>query len=248
MQKRTLPSSRCLFSIWNVGKARAIFGARFVASIGLLLGLLLVANSGSAQDEKSTLERLGVKLQLPRTAPIYPGVDVEEGAANAIPKAGRIYWYLPYTLTNESGRDAKFFVSVRASSDKGRKYSDLALPHVARKVERLERRKLQSKVDLVDKDKQLTAYQEFKAGETRECVAIFNPLDNEADTIVVKLYGLVNDILREPLGADKLRVTERVLQVTYSRPGDEFYTSLDKFKLTDQKWITETREVAVPKE
>ena len=34
----------------------------------------------------------------------------------------------------------------------------------------------------------------------------------------------------------------------FHRPGDEFYTSLDKFKFIEKKWGTVVREVQVPVE
>ena len=85
-------------------------------------------------------------------------------------------------------------------------------------------------------------YQEYGPGETRHCVAIFNPLDSEADTITIDLHGLINDIALENLGDGRFRVTERVLRIVFERPGDEFYTSLDQFKLKSKNWITLTSE------
>ena len=64
-----------------------------------------------------------------------------------------------------------------------------------------------------------------------------------ADQITIRVYGLVNDIVLENLGGEQWRITERVLELQFERPGDEFYTSLDKFKFLGQKWVTEVKEV-----
>ncbi len=204
------------------------------------VALVLVMSVGTAQEGKK-LNPLRIKFEKPRTVTIYPGDDSGVDAAG-IPKSGRIFWYFPYTLTNAGDQSEKFFVTVRAKSDKKRKYSDLALAFVEKKVERLERRKLHSKVDSLASSRSFAAYQDYAAGASRECVAIFNPLDSEADTITIDIHGMVNDIVLENLGDGRFKVTERVLRIVFERPGDEFYTSLDQFKLKSKKWVTITSE------
>lgn len=212
-----------------------------VSAVALTL-LVLVPGSGNAQDRSaSKLNPLDIKFEKPRTVTIYPGNDAETNQSG-IPRSGRVYWYFPFTLTNKGDKPEKFFVSVRAKSDKNRKYTDLALPDVEKKIERIERRKLHSKVDLLAAGKNLADYQEYGPGETRQCVAIFNPLDSEADTITIDFHGMINDIALENLGDGRFRVTERVLRIVFHRPGDEFYTSLDQFKLKSKSWITLTSE------
>ncbi|MCA8959307.1 MAG: hypothetical protein KDC38_02290 [Planctomycetes bacterium] len=222
------------------GSQREFGRALWVSVATFAIVSLLFLGHGDA-EEGSKLNPLSIKFEKPRTVTIYPGTDVENDVSG-IPKAGRVYWYLPYTLTNTGSDAEKFFVSVKASSDKDRSYSDLALGYVEQKIERIERRKLHSKVDLVAEGKSLASYQTYAPGQSRECVAIFNPLDPEADKIDVFFHGLVNDIVLEPIGDGRFRVTERVLRVTFERPGDEFYTSLDQFKFKSKTWITLTKE------
>ena len=116
--------------------------------------------------------------------------------------------------------------------------------------EKIERRSLRSKSDrsAEAKSKENDLYEDYESGQSRECVAIFNPIDPEADKITVEVFGLVNDISMEKIGDGRLRITERVLRLTFHRPGDEFYTSLDKFKFIEKKWGTVTRTVQVPVE
>lgn len=190
------------------------------------------------------LEELTFTFEHPRTVIVYPG---EDGVRDAGPAdSGRIYWYLRYTLVNKGNNDASFFVSLSAHSDKDRKYRDLALAPVEKKVERIERRPLHSKADMLAEGKPLDAREEYPAGQSRDCVAIFNPLDPEADTIIVEVRGLLNDLVVEKLAGDRVRITERVLRLTFERPGDEFYTALDQFVFKGKKWETVTQELQLP--
>ncbi|MGE3166030.1 MAG: hypothetical protein AB7O52_14080 [Planctomycetota bacterium] len=210
---------------------------------GALLGALVLVATARAQDEVA-IEQLDFTFEKPRTVVIYP---TEGAAKDASPtEAGRIYWYLPYKLTNTGAASAKFFVTLSATSDKGKKYSDLPLAHVEEKVERIEGRKLHSKADVQASGAALDTYESFEPGESRSCVAVFNPIDAEADTIVIEIRGLVNDVEIKELGASTIRVTERVLKVTFKRPGDEFYTSLDQFVLESKKWEKVDRELKIP--
>ncbi|MFQ5653480.1 MAG: hypothetical protein ACE5GW_01970 [Planctomycetota bacterium] len=202
------------------------------------------AQESAAQDrdENSLIGQLEFKLEKPKTVAVYPGSDVG-GSASGIPQSGRVYWYLRYTLSNKGKKEGRFFVTLTARSDKGQRYSDLALAFVEKKIEKIEQRKLWSKSDLIATGKKIDAYLEFSPGEKKECVAIFNPLDGEADKIVIDVHGLVDDIELEDLGGGRFRVTERVLRITFLRPGDEFYTSMDRFKFAGKEWISITREI-----
>lgn len=217
-------------------------------------GALSDASVVHAQEAPSTvpeIARLEFKFETPRMVTIYPG-DGRDVRSDGIPRSGRAYWYLPYTLVNKGKKPGTYFVTMRATSEKNKKYSDLALPFVEKKIEKIERRELQSKVDLVKKsakigDKNWREYQQYPPNEMRHCVAIFNPLDREADRVVISVHGLVDDIEIEDLGNDRFRFTERVLQITFARPGDEFYSSLDKFELVGQKWTKVVTETPVKK-
>lgn len=230
----------------------AVLG-RLVPVVALTVAALLAPGALAQDDEDvaKSIHRLEFKFETPRMVTIYPG-DGADVTPTGIPRGGRTYWYLPYTLENKGEKPGVYFVTCRATSDKNKKYSDLAIPFVEKKIEQIERRELQSKVDLLDKtakvdDKAWKQYQEYAPGEQRHCVAIFNPLDREADRIVITVHGLVDDIEIEDLGGGRFRFTERVLQITFARPGDEFYSSLDKFKLLDQKWTTVVTETPVKK-
>ncbi len=83
----------------------------------------------------------------------------------------------------------------------------------------------------------------IKAGETWNCVAIFNRWDNEADYLTVRINGLTNDIISKTEKAHERTLTERVLTLKYYRPGDEFWTPEDTMDFVERKWIDVTRTI-----
>ena len=228
----------------SMSSPRALWVVRSVVVALLAVAVFLGGVDTSVLDAEEELkfDRLEMKVGKPRTVTIYPGAG-KDAKERGFKRGGRVYWYLPYTLKNLSDKRSEYFVSLSAHSDKNKTYSDLALPHVEKKVERIEQKKLQSRADLHAEGRKPGDVEAFGAGETRDCVAIFNPIDPEADTFVIRVRGLVNDLDIENLGGDKWRVTERVLELTFRRPGDEFYTSLDKFKFVGQKWKSDTKEI-----
>ena len=105
-----------------------------------------------------------------------------------------------------------------------------------------ERKPLFSRVDMFKKHGAGELGLNFPAGEKRECVALFNAIDPEADFIVIDVHGLVDDIEVEELPDNGLRLTERVLRLEFHRPGDEFYTSMDSFQFEKKTWVAVTHE------
>jgi hypothetical protein len=177
----------------------------------------------------------------PRAVTIYPGNGSGVSGGGTL-ESGRLYWYLPYTVENKSAKAGSFFVTCRAYSDKGRRYSDLALPFVEERVEKMEQRPLFSKADLLAQGEGIGAYVQYAPGDKKECVAIFNPIDPEADRITIEVHGLIDDIEIQELAGGGFKVTERVLVLTYARPGDEFYTALDSFEFKGREWQKRTTE------
>ncbi len=82
-------------------------GWRIVAG-GVTMGCALGLGSWALGQEDPDFERLAFDFERPHTVTIYP----TEGGESY--RSGRVFWYLPYTLTNEGKAKAKFFVSVSA--------------------------------------------------------------------------------------------------------------------------------------
>ena len=49
-------------------------------------------------------------------------------------KQFKVYWYMPYTITNEDDEEHKFLLDITATSDKGFEYHDGFYPRVAERV------------------------------------------------------------------------------------------------------------------
>ncbi|MGE4618565.1 MAG: hypothetical protein AAEJ04_02010 [Planctomycetota bacterium] len=215
----------------------------FTGWVLCLLALLFIATpveSVMAQDDPG-IARLELKFERPRQVTVFGG-NGNDLRPDGVPTAGRTYWYLPYTLENKSGMDGTFHVGLRATSDKKRKYCDIALPWVEEVVERREGKEFFSRADLIKKNGVADFGQAIAAGEKRECVAIFNAIDPEADNIVVDVHGLIDDMEVEELANGGLKITERVVRIQFHRPGDEFFSSMDSFRFEKKSWVRLTHE------
>ncbi len=82
----------------------------------------------------------------------------------------------------------------------------------------------------------------IEAGERVYCVAVFRNLDREMDRLVITVKGLAKVRSIEKVDDHVRRVTESVLQLTYERPGDEFYTLSDYVRFVKQEWVEHSME------
>lgn len=167
------------------------------------------------------------------------------------------YWFLPFTLTNEDAEDHSFFLDVSATSDKNVTYRNLE--HA--QVKELARRRLGvrkdgrlwSAADLTTGHEPTDIGAPFprkldlpviKAGESVRCVAIFRGPDPEADRITVTVRGLSNDVVIATTDKpNERKLVERALELSYERPGDEFYRSSDAIEYLGRQWVTLERVV-----
>jgi hypothetical protein len=157
-----------------------------------------------------------------------------------------------YTLENPAKEDREVFVSITAKSDRGKSYGDLYLPMVEKAIEQQEGKVFWGKADefgiLEKRDPQDPKYNyvTLKAGEKRESVAIFNRLDPNANTVTVSVAGLSNQIktVAKPDGSKVLE--ERIRELRYKRPGDEFAITRDSFQLLGEDWVRKQVDLVSP--
>lgn len=83
----------------------------------------------------------------------------------------------------------------------------------------------------------------LKAGEIWRCVAVFDRWDNEFDHLTIRVSGLTNDVVIKSERPHERSVTERVLELRYERPGDEFWTPDDLLTFLDRKWVDVIRTI-----
>lgn len=92
------------------------------------------------------------------------------------------------------------------------------------------------------------ALPEIQPGETLRCVAIFMPFHEEMDRLVISVAGLTNSSVfskqdyEAPEDQPNRRVIrEAVLELHYSRPGDEFAHGQDPIVFVRRRWVDHTR-------
>ncbi|MGQ9591713.1 MAG: hypothetical protein ACUVYA_15625 [Planctomycetota bacterium] len=200
------------------------------------------------------LEPSALRMYAPETP---PGVPSRGALADPSKKPGReaserVYWYFVYTLHNSSSTDRDVFVNVSAVSDGKRTYADSYLPHIEKGIERREKGPLWGKTDefelLSKRDPKDPKYHyvTLPAKGTRNCVAVFSPIDPNASKITIRVTGLSNEILRlkKEDGAEELQ--DRVLEIRYVRPGDEYAVGLDTFKFVGKEWTKRKMPLSVP--
>ena len=190
------------------------------------------------------------RVALPKdgTTPNYWVLDLKPGPVRMIaPRgglaSGKVYWYLLYTLENPAKEDREVCVTVSAASDRGKTYTNLFLPDVERAIERQEGRLLWGKDDEFEVTSKRDAgnprsrYVTLRAGEKRQSVAVFNRLDPSANTITISVSGLSNEIRPVARAEGPRALHERVRELTYQRPGDEFAITRDSFQLVGEQWV-----------
>jgi hypothetical protein len=77
----------------------------------------------------------------------------------------------------------------------------------------------------------------IKAGETLRCAAMFRGLDPQMDRLTIFVRGLTNDFEIEAAEPHRRKVRERVLELVYESPGDEFSTHVRPIRFVSEKWV-----------
>lgn len=157
------------------------------------------------------------------------------------PGKGQVFWYLLYTLENPSSENRDAFLSITATSDRGKRYADMYLPLVEGEIERKEGYPLWGKTDEVSvlerRDPKQPDYNflRINAGEKRASVAVFNRLDPNANHVTIRVLGLSNEIKRVE-SPEGIVLEEKVYELNFNRPGDEFAVTRDTFRLVKREW------------
>jgi len=167
----------------------------------------------------------------------------------------------------------KFALDVRAYSDRGKnkvEYHDIWVPEVYDEVRKqlgirkggqlLSMRKLSTKPEgeentgpsVNDKksyDTAQIALPKLQPGEEATCVAIFKNFHPEMDRLNIRIRGLSNwSILSKkyyeaPANSNDRTIREAILELHYSRPGDEFAHGTDPITFVKRKWVDDVRKI-----
>lgn len=227
------------------------FGLRALAglSAAALLACMASLPTPARGDDNTSKKLWQLKFEAgkPKRVPLGKEPNIEN------------YWYLPFTLENEDAEDHSFFLEITAISDKGPNfahYRSIAHPLVKDIV----RRKLGIRPDgrLWSQEDFTTAHEPtdvnapfprqldlpvIKGKDKVQCVAIFNGLDREADWVTVSIRGLTNDVIVKKTAPHERKVSERVFQLKYERPGDEYYRNEDSIDYVSHEWVIVERTI-----
>lgn len=182
-------------------------------------------------------------------------VKIDEGAPET-------FWWFPYTITNKDKAPHDFAVHIEAESDKGRnlaKYYDVAVPEV---VQAIRKALAMKEGDPLYTQAELTSIPQGGAntqpalaappgggsgkialpvinpGDTFRCAAMFRAMDPEMDFLTIRVRGLSSDIEVEAVEQPfRRKMRERILELKYESPGDEFMTAVRPITFVSQKWI-----------
>ncbi len=179
-------------------------------------------------------------------------MDIEVGrlhhiTAHDITGGGKVYWYLPFKITNNTDKERDIHVHVKATTDSkvwvkddseeggklvARTYVGISDPHALKALRKKFRNpKLLSITEMSGK---------IAAGASKEGVAVFMDLDPEMDRMDVRIYGLVDPV--DDRGTVKA-VERKALSLKYERLGDEIRPTEDMMRLLKKEWIVESRTV-----
>ena len=91
-------------------------------------------------------------------------------------------------------------------------------------------------------------YFTFKAGEVRDCIAVFNQLEPGATSIALTVEGLSNDLHLVESENVPRQIESRIFVVDLERLGDEYSMNLDRFREVRSRWDKKRTELVLPKD
>ena len=146
----------------------------------------------------------------------------------------RTFWYLPYTVTNNTGRDVDFYPRCHLFTDTGRLFETpkgvdaLAYPDIA---ELLGRKLLEE--ELFVRGKLLQGEE-----NARESVIILRDFDPKAISFKLFISGLSGEAAwaTDPMTGRKHPLV-KTLQLSYALGGDRFSSVKLTAQLKDEEWI-----------
>jgi hypothetical protein len=141
------------------------------------------------------------------------------------------YWYMIYQVKNPMDESVPLNLFIQAQSDVGKKtyvewYSPTAVKAVA--------------------EREGGAFKNVKEmrgsigpGETLTAVALFRNVHEGTDTLRIRVQGLWDRVFN---AKNMVVVEDKVLDLYFFRPGDEYYPQFDRFFFKKQEWVVINRQ------
>ncbi|MCU0726502.1 MAG: hypothetical protein MUE73_12045 [Planctomycetes bacterium] len=192
----------------------------------IALVLPLLASSLAEAQEKGEYKRWKLDFTRGEFANVF--------VTDALGKT-HVSWYLTFSVKNGHDRDVPLGLRVLGSTDTKQEYRGTIAPQFQSALEKKTGRKYKSALDL--------SKGTIAAGETVEGVVFFGNVDPNMDWMTIRVYGLYDTI--EQIDG-KLYFEQRVLVLTYYRPGDEFGAAGDEIHFKRSDWVIEGERVEIP--
>ncbi|MBN1435646.1 MAG: hypothetical protein JW936_01100 [Sedimentisphaerales bacterium] len=138
----------------------------------------------------------------------------------------RSFWYLPYTITNNTGQEVRFYPQFDLLTDTLRLYH--AGEGVRRPVFEAIRQRYGNTIPLLEPESMVTGRILLGADNARDSVVIFPDFDPEATSVSIFIAGLSNENVTVPhpttidqrTGQAKQILLRKTLQLQYRIVGD----------------------------
>ncbi len=155
----------------------------------------------------------------------------------------RRFWYLLYTVTNNTGQEIKFYPQFELMTDNFK--ITPAGRHVRRPVFYAIRNLYENTIPLLEQESQVTGPILLGIDNARDSVAIFEEFDPNALSAKIFISGLSNETVKVDLPApikkdDKIIkdvLLRKTLMLEYRIPGDIYSPEKRVMLYRDRKWI-----------
>ncbi len=155
----------------------------------------------------------------------------------------RSFWYLLYTITNNTGQDVEFYPQFELMTDTFKLYN--AGDKVRRPVFEAIRKRYAETIPLLEPQSMLTGRLLVGKDNARDSVAIFEDFDPNATEASVFVAGLSNETVKMEI-SEKAESGEKVtkevllrktLMLKYQVPGDRFNPEKRVMLYRDREWL-----------
>lgn len=202
-------------------------GRRIAAAAGALLVLALIGSKAGAYPEPQVVSgswQLDYEIEKPQTISVQLP-DRDEPT---------LYWYMPYTVINETGEDRLFVPDVWLMSDAGdlMQGNRKVPPEVFRAIKKREDDPLlMSPVDVVGR---------LLQGEdhARQSVVIWRVPEHDVDMVRIFFGGLSGETheVQDPQTGET-RLLRKTLMIEYKTPGDAAHRARQPFIHRETRWV-----------
>jgi len=155
----------------------------------------------------------------------------------------RTYWYLLYTVTNNTGAEVNFYPKFELFTDTFKLYR--AGKDIRRVVFAAIKKRYATTIPLLERQQDITGKLLIGDDNARDSVAIFEDFDPKARSVKLFMSGLSNEIARikSPLkGAQDAEepaetILRRTLLLNYKVPGDDLNPHERVILYQDRSWV-----------